>query len=210
MKLHPETLNPRQRSALAKVGPVLSSLGFYLAGGTALGLHLGHRHSVDFDWFTPAEFSDAESLASQLIKQHIVWRTTRTAPSTLIGRAGGVSVSAFQYRYALLRQTVSSSEFQCRLASLTDIAAMKMAAIAQRGAKKDFVDVFALGKTYLPLPEMLKAYRRKYDIEEIGHVLQGLSYFKDADPQPMPRMLWKVNWREIKRTIAGWVKAAAG
>src|SRR5258708_1787379 len=138
MRLHPETLNPRQRQALAKVGPALSSLGFYLAGGTALGLQLGHRHSVDFDWFHPGRFGDANRVADQLIQRGTRWRSTQTGPGTLIGRVGGVEVSAFEYRYTMLHRPVLDVEFRCRLATLIDIAAMKMAAVAQRGAKKDF------------------------------------------------------------------------
>jgi hypothetical protein len=57
---------------------------------------------------------------------------------------------------------------------------------------------------------MIEAYRRKYRLEDMFHVLHALVYFEDADRHTMPRMLWKVNWREIKKTIRGWVKAAAG
>jgi hypothetical protein len=74
-------------------------------------------------------------------------------------------------------------------------------------SKKDFVDLFALGHDGFTLSRMLEWYRAKFDVEDIGHVLYALAYFDDADAERMPRMVWKVGWKEIKRTIAGWVRA---
>jgi hypothetical protein len=51
MSFHPEILKPRQQEVLSKLGPVATRHGFYLGGGTAIALHLGHRRSIDFDWF---------------------------------------------------------------------------------------------------------------------------------------------------------------
>jgi hypothetical protein len=83
---------------------------------------------------------------------------------------------------------------------------MKLSAIAQRGARKDFCDLYALGIKCFTLPEMLGFYREKYSIRDIGSVLYGLVYFDDAESERMPRMLWDVKWAEIKRTILGWVQ----
>jgi predicted nucleotidyltransferase component of viral defense system len=94
----------------------------------------------------------------------------------------------------------------CSLASLEDLACMKLSAISQRGARKDFCDIFALGVKQFELKEMLEFYRRKFKIQDVGHVLYGLTYFDDAENERMPRMLWDVKWREIKETIKGWVK----
>jgi hypothetical protein len=83
---------------------------------------------------------------------------------------------------------------------------MKLSAIAQRGARKDFCDIYALGKKAFSLSQMLNFYQKKFSIRDIGSVLYGLVYFDDAESERMPRMLWDVKWREIRNTILGWVK----
>jgi hypothetical protein len=109
----------------------------------------------------------------------------------------------------LLEPTLSWPEFASTLASLADLACMKLSAVSQRGARKDFVDIYALGEHYRPLEELLELYQRKFTVEDIAHVLYGLAYFDDAEKERMPRMLWNVDWRTIKRTIQQWVREAA-
>lgn len=101
-------------------------------------------------------------------------------------------------------------DYNCPLASLADLACMKIAAIAQRGSKKDFVDIYALGQETFSLEAMLKLYRRKYGVRDIGHILYGLYYFDQAEEERMPRMIWDVEWKEIRKTIQSWVKSCAG
>ena len=78
---------------------------------------------------------------------------------------------------------------------------MKLSAIAQRGTKRDFVDVFALLEAHSTLDRMLVLYRQKYSTADVLHVLQALAYFDDADTQRMPSMLWDVEWPLIKDRI---------
>lgn len=118
-------------------------------------------------------------------------------------RAGGVRVSFLEYRYPLLRPAVVARD-GIRMASLEDIACMKLAAIAQRGAKKDFVDLYALGRRF-PLAEMVSLYRKKYSTRDVGHLLHALSYFDDADREPMPRLLRRWTWPAIRNAVRGWV-----
>jgi hypothetical protein len=92
------------------------------------------------------------------------------------------------------------------LASFEDLACMKLSAVAQRGARKDFCDIYALGKNIFSLSQMLGFYQKKFSIRDIGSVLYGLVYFDDAESERMPRMLLDVSWREIRNTILGWVK----
>ena len=81
---------------------------------------------------------------------------------------------------------------------------MKLAAVAQRGSKKDFVDIFALGQ-HFALAEMLGFYRAKYGVKDIGHVLVALAYFDDADRERMPTLLRRWDWSTMKSTIGRWV-----
>ena len=83
-------------------------------------------------------------------------------------------------------------------------------AIAQRGSKKDFIDVYAMGLAHRPLRDMLRLYRQKYAVGDVGHLLYALAYFDDADAERTPPMLWEVNWRTVKKAIRGWVKEVAG
>jgi hypothetical protein len=163
LSFYAEILTERQRKALRLLGPRTAPDGFYLAGGTAIALHLGHRRSVDFDWFR------ADPLP--MLDPFLPW-----------------------------------PEYGCQLAGLRDLACMKLSAITQRGSKKDFVDLYALGRNGFRLAEMLDWYRRKFEVEDISHVLYALVYFDDADSQPKPKMLWKADWKEIKKTITGWVR----
>jgi hypothetical protein len=129
------------------------------------------------------------------------------ADGTLHASEAGVLVSFPRYRYPLVEQLVEWPEFGFALGSIRDLAAMKLAAIGNRGARKDFVDLFALGGTGLTLSEMLRLYQRRFAVEDVAHVVFSLSYFEDAEREEMPEMLWPVRWEEIKRTVRGWVAA---
>ena len=80
--------------------------------------------------------------------------------------------------------------------------------LAQRVSRRDFVDVFALGRRFR-LTEMLRFYSEEYGLEDCGHLLVALSYFDDADRERMPTMLERWTWPSVKRAIGGWVREAA-
>jgi hypothetical protein len=205
VKLHHEVLGRSQRSVLPHLAPLAGRLGFYLAGGTALALQLGHRRSVDFAWFRENPIDDPLRLAAGLRTSAFRFETDRVEKGTLHGRAGGVRVSFLEYGYPLLRPPREVEGL--RLAALEDIAAMKLAAVAQRGSKKDFVDVFALGR-HFGLGDMLAFYGKKYGVEDVGHVLVALAYFDDADRERTPMLLKRQSWPAIKTAIRGWLTRA--
>jgi hypothetical protein len=207
MSFHPEILTEKQRKALRILGPRTAENGFYLAGGTAIALHLGHRRSVDFDWFLEGTLGDPLRLAGELRDGGIPFETGQVDKGTLYGTVYGVRVSFLQFKYQMLDPLLPWEELGCRLAGLRDLSCMKLSAIAQRGSRKDFVDLYALGRSGLSLQDMLDWYRHKFRVEDIGHLLYALLYFDDADAERMPRMLCKVDWKEIKKTIGGWVRA---
>jgi hypothetical protein len=207
VRLHTGALGRRQLALLRRLGPFLDPGPFYLAGGTALALHLGHRRSVDFDWFSERPLPDPLRLATEIEASGVPLEVTGVDKGTLHARSASVRVSFLEYRYPLLRPLVETRLSGVRLASLEDIAAMKLAAVAQRGSRKDFVDVFALGGI-LGLDEMLALYRRKYDVRDVGHVLVALAYFDDAEDERMPAMLRRWSWVDVRRTIQRWVRQA--
>jgi len=207
LKVHTRVLTRRQLSVLRRLRPFLRQSPFYLGGGTALALQLGHRRSVDFDWFRQLPIPDPLRLASEIGSAGVELVVDRTEKGTLHGTVGGVRVSFLEYRYRLLRPLLDKGA-GLRVASLEDIACMKLAAVAQRGSKKDFVDLYALGRVF-SLKEMLRLYRRKYGVSDPGHLFFALSFFDDADSERMPTMLRSWTWAAIKNTIRGWVSETA-
>lgn len=206
MKYFTDGLPKKQIDVLKTLGPQMSSREFYLAGGTALAIHLGHRVSVDLDWFTRRPFDDGMLIAQSIRNSSVNLDIEQVAPGTLHGSIQGVRVTFLQYQYPLLKPLEHWREIDCHLASLEDLACMKLSAVAQRGARKDFCDIYALGNRCFTLQEMLDSYQKKFTIQDIGTVLYGLAYFDDAESERMPRMLWDVSWKEIKKTILQWVK----
>ncbi|NJM41730.1 MAG: nucleotidyl transferase AbiEii/AbiGii toxin family protein [Anaerolineae bacterium] len=188
-----------------QLGEIMTTSGFYLGGGTALALLLDHRHSVDLDWFHPKDF-DPRQITERIQDAGIGLTILRTEEGTLHGLLSGVRVSLLRYRYPLLRPLVMWSQYRCHLAALEDLVCMKLVAITQRGAKKDFIDIYALGQGTLTLAEMLRLYQRKFDTQDIAQVLYALGYFADADPEDMPRLYLNTDWRTIKRTLESWVR----
>jgi hypothetical protein len=209
MKIFPGVLSQRQQAILRCIGPALTSAGFYLGGGTALALRLGHRRSVDFDWFTSNRLPDPLRLAKTISASGIRFVTGQVEKGTLYGRVSGVPFSLLEYRYQLLQPPGPARSISCKLATIQDLAAMKLAAVAQRGAKRDFVDIYALGTSGTSLRTMLHWYCMKYKIEDIGHVLRSLTYFDEADRERPPRLLIRADWRTIKDTIKAWVREVA-
>jgi hypothetical protein len=204
--MHPEILTPTQHIALAQLGPFASSHHFYLGGGTAIALYLGHRRSDDFDWFIEQSMGAADRLAAELQRSGIPFTIESFSPGTLYGTVSGVRTSFIEYGYPLLDKLQSVPDFGCEMASLDDLVAMKLAAIAQRGSRKDFLDIHELGISHASLERMLELYKQKYGIKDVGHVLLGLSYFDDAESEPMPQMMRLEQWSKIKKTIQSWVK----
>ena len=206
MKFHQEGLKEKQIRVLHHAGKSLHKRGIYLGGGTALAIYYGHRLSVDLDWFLSTAMGDAFQLAESLRREGLNFVTSQTGPGTLHGKILGVRVSFLEYRYPMLGPLTFWKKMNCSLASLDDLACMKLSTIAQCGQRKDFCDIYFLGTKHRPLREMLDLYRQKFRVKDISPILYGLSYFDDAESEPMPRMLLKIQWKTIKKTLQQWTK----
>lgn len=204
-----EVLEAAQAAVLVRMGARMARDGFHLAGGTAVALHLGHRRSVDLDWFTTSALADPLQHAGRLRADGIVLEDVETQRGTLHASADGVRVSLIEYRYALLSKPEPLGATGAVIASLDDLAAMKLAAVAQRGTRRDFVDLHALATRFRPLPDLLGFYRKRYGVTDATHILYGLSYFDDAEREQMPDMLVPADWATIQREIRAWIKALA-
>lgn len=189
---------------------VLSSLDkfqeFYLAGGTALALQLGHRISVDLDLFTPGVF-DSNEMFEYLKDSHDVSGAVIAANSlSLFLKMGeeNIKVDLIRHNYPMLHPVQQVDNL--RLCSLQDGAAMKLNAVANRGAKKDFYDIYTL-LSHFSLQELLAFFQQKYEQVNSLTVLKSLVYFTDADIEPDPLSLINVSWADVKKELTVRVQA---
>ncbi len=196
--LHWEALEPKARAAFDLVSRALAGGDYYLAGGTGLALMEGHRVSVDLDVFTE-RLPDTEDVL-RLLRRHIPEHSvTSLSAGTVYLDVLGVQVSVIEYKYPLLGPTVSSDTDAMRLANRDDIAAMKLSAIANRGSRKDFVDLWVLVTRHRPLAEYLALYQEKFEVRDVGHVVRSLVHFDDAERDPPLRLLADIEWDLVKR-----------
>ncbi len=203
-----ETLFGNTKSALAILGKSHLMDNAYLAGGTAAALQLGHRISVDLDFFTPKEFGAKE--LSRSLKKIGKFELDRQSWGTILGVFEKVKFSIFVYEYPVLFP--SKSLFDIRVADLRDIAAMKIDAISTRGIRRDFVDLYFMCQKGISLKEALSLYDRKYGTlaSNLVHIQKSLVYFVDADETAMPKMLKDIKWEDIKKYFEKEVKKLAG
>lgn len=201
LKVLPRT----QKKLLNEIAAFASERGFYLGGGTAVALHLGHRISVDFDWFTSTAIQEPLLLAKELSLTLPKFRVVGMDRGTLHGSCHDVKFSFLEYRYKLLMQPIPIKIPEFQMASLEDLLCMKLGAIAQRGTKKDFVDLYFLVKTMkVKRVAALNIFCKKYNLKDASPVIYGLSWFDDAEKDVMPKMLKPVTWSQIKKYISGW------
>jgi predicted nucleotidyltransferase component of viral defense system len=171
---------------------------FYLAGGTCLALQIGHRRSIDFDFFTPGDFNT--SLIINKLYSMGSYERSSEDKNTINGSLNGIRISFFGYNYKLIDDLKIFNGI--KLAGLKDIAAMKLEAIAGRGSRKDFIDMFFLLKRY-SLEEIFSFHMEKYGIglSNQYHHLKSLVYFEDAETEAMPVMIQPLNWDNVKNYI---------
>ncbi len=168
---------------------------YTLVGGTSLALQLGHRISVDLDLFG-SESLDFDKVLSQVDKP---FQPINRGPAINSVYIENVKVDVVQYPYPLIRNIIEIEGI--RMASLEDIAAMKLSAIANRGAKKDFVDL-ALLLDQFRLSELLGFFEEKFSQEPPIYILKSLTYFEDAEDEFDPEMLIDFKWEDVKKKMA--------
>jgi hypothetical protein len=193
---HRETITAPTEDTIRALHSRAIAVSAYLAGGTGLALRFGHRRSVDLDFFIK-EIFDEDRLLQRLERMPGV-SDVRRAPQTLHLVIQGVKVSFLGYAYPLLFAPVLFDGVP--VADPRDIACMKITAISSRGAKRDFVDLYASCERF-GLQELLTLFAQKYARTGYNrlHVLKSLTYFTDAEKDPMPHMLIPLEWSDVKR-----------
>lgn len=199
--LHTDVLPEQTREAFSRAVrlDVLPVDEWYLAGGTALALQVGHRSSEDLDFFTEKKNFDTEMLERSLVGAG-QWVTTRREQGTLYGIFHGAKMSCIAYPFF----HPSAVHVQCgslRLLLPDDIAAMKIIAISQRGRKRDFVDLYWFTAVHGDfLSDIISRAVSQYpeSNHSMPHFLKSLVYFDDAEDDPMPMIHFKADWESIE------------
>lgn len=190
-----ETVSPETKRLLASLIQEPFVHKYYLAGGTVLALHYGHRVSYDLDFFsqTPEEkhviVDRLATLGNLYIKQN--------DQGTFNGILNEVKLSFFVYPYPLLKPPIQT--LGVKTADPLDCACMKLDAISSRGLRRDFYDLYMILHEY-SLDELLRAFQEKYTTSSTDpfHLLRSLTYFADADMDESINLLRPLEWDTVK------------
>ena len=197
------SLPQKTESLLRKIGSLGFIRNFYLTGGTALALQIGHRESDDLDFFTQSNFQP-EQIQKELEEVGTL-ENVEVESGTLNCFMGSVKLQFLFYPYLLIEPLIPWKNIH--ISSKLDIACTKIITISARGSKKDFIDIYFLLKEY-NLPTLFEKLKEKYPKTNYNepHLLKSLVYFADADNQPSPRMHKQVNWIQVKEEIVNTIK----
>lgn len=197
--LHWEILDKERQ----KILPLLSNFKneFYLAGGTALALHLGYRESIDFDFFSKRHFS-TEILYKKIkkvFKSRDILKIQEDKDTLTVLIDKKIKISFFQYQYELIKPLVESEFIQ--LASIEDIGCMKFSAIVSRSFLKDYVDLYWILQR-ISLTDLLIYNQKKHHDLETNLVLKSLVYFDDVIEEPIIfSKEMEISFEEIKEYL---------
>lgn len=203
-----ECINPGLISILDRLIEynILTNRRFYLAGGTALAIQLGHRISVDLDFFSVDDF-EPQNLLISLNESLGEINVRNMSKGTLNSVINGEKVSFLRYPY---KNIYPPLDFRgCPIADYRDIGATKLMTISQRGLTRDFYDLDTVIQTGISLNQIVAIMEEKYpNIKTImPHIIRSIGYFEDADNDPRPlirrahgfSMLTDSEWNEIKQ-----------
>jgi hypothetical protein len=200
--LYLETIDSQTLELLNQLMQIHEFSGLNLVGGTSLALQIGHRKSIDLDLFGRHEIDDYGF--APILKIFDSVRLLNQTSSIKTYLLNEIKVDFVNYPYHWLEPYKKVKGI--RLASKTDIAAMKLAAITGRGTKKDFIDLFYLFN-FFTLGQMLQFYQNKFPDGSEFLVIKSLTYFEDAEKENLPVMLKNIDWNEVKARIIMETKA---
>jgi hypothetical protein len=209
--LKDQVLDAEKRRVLALQSELANTESFFLAGGTGLGLRLGHRSSRDLDWFTPRAF-DAKQLAAKLAA--LPQKPTELQPQgahTLRAYYGMLETSFLRYTQVPARaEPLKVAGVQIQIADIQTFAVMKAAAVHDRGTKRDFVDIHAITK--LPgwsIPRFIELATNQLPLQGFQMKL-ALTYFADAEKDDMPpgcTIAWKTVKADLQQGVREWERS---
>lgn len=196
---HWNVITPKMQRLFIHIGEQPFSHRFYLAGGTALSLQIGHRRSVDFDFFSAADEVDEKS-RDEIIAGFSSFpaQVIESTDGNLFMIVDDIRIGFFGYGYPLVGElSICENVF---LASLIDIGLMKCDAIISRGSRKDFYDLFFILKS-LQLDSLFLLSEKKYPLfrDFPLMVLESMTLFDNADRDVQPELLHAIPWDLVKQ-----------
>ena len=200
-------LDKERYKLLKNITEQVSIQKFYMIGGTALSLQMGLRESFDFDFCVPEQFNN-DLLIEELGRLGEI-KVKQNQSGTCDVILNGVQVSFFYYPNKIINELVTTSEMpKLKIASILDIAIMKIVAIGGRGAKKDFFDLYnIINKCKISIKELTEGLIEKYGNKtNYVNIIMGLSYFEDAEGEILPKTFVEYNWKEIKEFFINYQK----
>jgi len=164
-------------------------LSFVLYGGTAVALYLGHRRSVDFDFFRSEPLDKKELEASFEFMRDA--QTIQEDENTLVVIAqmpsGPVKVSFFGgLSIGRINEPLQTTDSTLLVASIEDLLATKLKAIMDRAEAKDYRDISAILSAGVSLEKALGAFAKIYR-KDPGLPLRAMGFFKDGDLPSLPK-----------------------
>lgn len=192
-------LTEQQRRALDRLSrePLIEE--FYLAGGSAIAAHLGHRVSRDLDLFSMHANADLDATKQAADRCFDSVEVVQQSDASLHLLCDGLPIDFVRYPYPPLAPP-GDVALGVRVAGLPDLGVMKLSAIARRGLRRDFWDLAAILDSGIDLCELGDAYRRRFGVKEsdLYHVARALTYFDDAEKDPvLPPGMTDLNWEHI-------------
>ena len=196
--LQEKTVEARTLELLVRLMKDEAFDSFFLVGGTALALQIGHRKSIDIDLFSLLSFDTMTFLEFLIEKYH--FEDEFQAKNTLKGTIDGVKIDFLTHAYPLVEAL--NCENGIRFAGIRDIAAMKMNAIVGNGTRlKDFTDVAFLS-SHICFSDMLDAYCKKYTSVNPVIAAKAITYFDDIDFNvPVELIHGRLQWKKIEKRI---------
>ncbi|MBI5230075.1 MAG: nucleotidyl transferase AbiEii/AbiGii toxin family protein [Candidatus Magasanikbacteria bacterium] len=176
----------------------LKKTDWYLAGGTALALQVGHRRSVDLDFFIKHPRFDNVDLTDRLASaNHLEIELNKD--NTIFAKLLGAKISFIAYPFFVPKQPALWYGF-VKVLDKRDIAVMKIVAISQRGRKRDFFDLYWCANHIESLEEIIKRLPAQYPsvAHDYHHILKSMMYFEDAENDPEPVIYFSATWKQVK------------
>lgn len=196
--LYKETVEPGTLGLLTELMNLEELKQFRLVGGTALSLLYGHRASIDLDLFSDKPF-EREQIIDKITNNFFTFSFEEIkSPRLFFTFINHVKVD-FVQTFEKFSYDVTSVE-NIRFASVEEIIALKLNAIAGRGAKKDFWDLYEL-LNHFSFEQMMSFYQTRYPNNSLMMVIKSVPYFIEADMQPDPICFKKLKWDYIKKEI---------